>query len=221
MNGLNKLGAVLTILFVLCVFALMAELVYVLWLRRRFRRRSVSASGDSEMSAAQFYTPSKELLYFFCWKNQSRVEPASVPPEEEKEGAEGSEYSAESEAKSRSRTVSLRDALVATVLTKAALAANSAAVANEVEMEVQPVTPFGRGERRGRRKEEDDKSCNKTLDPQLYFTKQFKGIKDCYYFNPCLKFIGELTESFDELTLQVDWKIPDYLHRAAAKKLRN
>ncbi|GLT88366.1 hypothetical protein SLE2022_063960 [Rubroshorea leprosula] len=138
--------------------------------------------GTRRCLGPQFYTPSKELLNFFCWKNQSRVEPASVPPvlsnvardseapadddvekwhaaygpswllymikEEEKEGAEGSEYSAESEAKSRSRTVSLRDALMATVLTKAALAA---AVADEVKMEVQPVTPFGRGERRGRR----------------------------------------------------------------------
>ncbi|GLT90091.1 hypothetical protein SLE2022_080430 [Rubroshorea leprosula] len=80
MNGLNKIGAVLTVLFVLCVFALMAELVYVLWRRRRFRRRSVSAGGDSEMSGTQFDTPSKELLYFFCWKNQSRVEPAGVQP---------------------------------------------------------------------------------------------------------------------------------------------
>ncbi|GKV50590.1 hypothetical protein SLEP1_g57293 [Rubroshorea leprosula] len=155
----------------------MAELLYVLWRRRRFRRRSVSAGGDSEMSGAQFDTPSKELLYFFCWKNQSRLEPAGVPPvlsdvardteapvdddvekwqapygpsrllytikEEEKERAEGSEYSVESEAKSSSRTVSLRDALAARVLSEAALAAATlAAVADEVEMEVQPVTPY-------------------------------------------------------------------------------
>lgn len=78
MNGLTKLGAVLTIIFALCVFALLADLLYVLWRRKRFRRRSLSGAG-SDISGSPFYGPSKELLYFFCWKNQSRVEPAVIP----------------------------------------------------------------------------------------------------------------------------------------------
>lgn len=84
MNALNKLGAVLTAVFVVSVVVLLVEVIYVLWRRRRFRRRSLFSSGDTEFSGdSSFYaTPSKELLYFFCWKNQTtRIEPdaASAP----------------------------------------------------------------------------------------------------------------------------------------------
>ncbi|GAY32949.1 hypothetical protein KPL70_018434 [Citrus sinensis] len=67
MIGLTKLGTILTVVFVVSVLALVAELLYVLWRRQSFWRRS-----------DQLYPkPSKEqLLYFFCWKNQSRIEPA-------------------------------------------------------------------------------------------------------------------------------------------------
>lgn len=81
MNGLTKLGTILTVVFIVSLLALVAELLYVLWRRQNFRRRS-----------DPFYrTPSKEqLLYFFCWKNQSRVEPAGnpqVPASEDLEAA--------------------------------------------------------------------------------------------------------------------------------------
>ncbi|KAJ9184558.1 hypothetical protein P3X46_004272 [Hevea brasiliensis] len=76
MNTLNKICTALTVVFAFCLVVLVAEILYVLWRRRRFRSRSL-ASGDVEFSDESFYpTPSKELLYFFCWRNQtSRIEP--------------------------------------------------------------------------------------------------------------------------------------------------
>ncbi|XP_019055796.1 PREDICTED: uncharacterized protein LOC109113893 [Nelumbo nucifera] len=42
-----------------------------------FRREN--STGEPDFTGKPFASPSKELLYFFCWKNQSRIEPA-VPP---------------------------------------------------------------------------------------------------------------------------------------------
>ncbi|KAB2066197.1 hypothetical protein E1A91_A09G145200v1 [Gossypium mustelinum] len=84
MNAPSKLGIALIVIFATCLLALFLELVYVLWSKRRFRQRSIVSGGarsiDSEFSDSPFYSaaPSKELLYFFCWKNQpARVEPSS------------------------------------------------------------------------------------------------------------------------------------------------
>ncbi|XWS59403.1 hypothetical protein CRYUN_Cryun08bG0118800 [Craigia yunnanensis] len=84
MNASTKLGIALIVIFATCLLALIIELVYVLWRKRRFNQRSVVSGGtrsiDSEFSnSSSFYAaPSKELLYFFCWKNQpARVEPSS------------------------------------------------------------------------------------------------------------------------------------------------
>jgi hypothetical protein len=87
MNALNNLGIVLTVVFSVCLAALVFEILYVLWRRRRFLRRSVTSSGaDGEFrsNSDSLYTkPSKELLYFFCWKNQTtRIEPDSTTPQE-------------------------------------------------------------------------------------------------------------------------------------------
>ncbi|KAK9290861.1 hypothetical protein L1049_009039 [Liquidambar formosana] len=70
MSGLSKLGAGLAVVFVVTLIALLAELFYVLWRRRRQQSRS----GDDTLSSS-----SKELLYFFCWKTQTRIEPARAP----------------------------------------------------------------------------------------------------------------------------------------------
>ncbi|KAL4295594.1 hypothetical protein GQ457_12G012390 [Hibiscus cannabinus] len=80
MNAPTKIGIALIVIFAACLFALFIELVYVLWRKRSFRQRSVISGGarsiDSEFSGSP--APSKELLYFFCWKNQpARVEPSS------------------------------------------------------------------------------------------------------------------------------------------------
>ncbi|KAH7554158.1 hypothetical protein ACOSP7_028818 [Xanthoceras sorbifolium] len=85
MNGLTKLGTVLTVVFSVSILALIVELIYVLWRKRVFRRRT-----DPELGSDPFYmTPSKEqLLYFFCWKNPSRVEPAGISTLPEPPGAE-------------------------------------------------------------------------------------------------------------------------------------
>ncbi|XVF55838.1 hypothetical protein PTKIN_Ptkin06aG0068800 [Pterospermum kingtungense] len=85
MNASTKLGIALIAIFATCVLAIIIELVYVLWRKRRFRQRSVvyggtrSIDSDFSNSSPNFYSaPSKELLYFFCWKNQpTRVEPSS------------------------------------------------------------------------------------------------------------------------------------------------
>ncbi|XVF07557.1 hypothetical protein REPUB_Repub06bG0149500 [Reevesia pubescens] len=83
MNASTKLVIALIVIFATCLLALIVQLVYVHWRKRRFSQRSVISGGarsiDSEFSDSPFYAaPSKELLYFFCWKNQPvRVEPSS------------------------------------------------------------------------------------------------------------------------------------------------
>ncbi|KAJ9181310.1 hypothetical protein P3X46_009450 [Hevea brasiliensis] len=79
MNTLYKICIVLIVFFVISLVLLVVEIFYVLWHRRRFWSGSV-ADGDVEFSDESFYqTPSKELLYFFCWKNQtSRIELAGA-----------------------------------------------------------------------------------------------------------------------------------------------
>lgn len=75
-GGLSKLGTALIAVFVVCALALIAEIVYVLWRRRRFQRRSVAGGGESTPAGDPLYAlSSKELLYFLCWKNRSRIEP--------------------------------------------------------------------------------------------------------------------------------------------------
>ncbi|XVF76116.1 hypothetical protein PTKIN_Ptkin13bG0239900 [Pterospermum kingtungense] len=109
MNASTKLGIALICIFATCLLALTLELVYVLWRKRRFRQRSVisgrARSVDSEFwNSPNFHAaPSKELLYFFCWKNQpARVEPSSeamspAPTTEAAATADGSEGAATSE----------------------------------------------------------------------------------------------------------------------------
>ncbi|XP_022747842.1 uncharacterized protein LOC111297360 [Durio zibethinus] len=86
MNASTKLEIALIVILATCLLALIVDLVYVLWRKRRFRERSVVSGGtcsiDSEFSnSSPFYpAPSKELLYFFCWINKpAYVEPSSGP----------------------------------------------------------------------------------------------------------------------------------------------
>ena len=77
-GGPSKLGTALIAVFAVCILALIAAVAYVIWRRRRFQRRSMTA-GESVLSGDSIYVlPSKELLYLFCWKNQSRIEPNEV-----------------------------------------------------------------------------------------------------------------------------------------------
>ncbi|KAL6956664.1 hypothetical protein U1Q18_014296 [Sarracenia purpurea var. burkii] len=72
MSGLSKLGTALSVVFVVSLVALVAEVVYVLWRRRLISRQTDPGDGGCGGAAAA----SKELLlYFLCWKHQSRIEP--------------------------------------------------------------------------------------------------------------------------------------------------
>ncbi|PON97408.1 DNA-directed DNA polymerase, family B, conserved site [Trema orientale] len=77
-GGLSKLGTALIAVFAVCLVVLVADLVYVIWRRRRFQRRATSATGESVLAGdtdSIYVLSSKELLYLFCWQNRSRVEP--------------------------------------------------------------------------------------------------------------------------------------------------
>lgn len=78
MYGLTKLGTVLTIVFSVSLLALLANLLYVLWRKQVFRRRNSPdiPPGDPFY---KFSSSKEQLLYFFCLKNQSRIEPAGNP----------------------------------------------------------------------------------------------------------------------------------------------
>ncbi|KAJ0253530.1 Uncharacterized protein HA466_0112020 [Hirschfeldia incana] len=88
--GLSQTATVLVAVFSLCLTAVTAQLAYVLWWKRRFRRRSIAA-GRSELDVFSSRggdptatpPPSKELLYFFlfCVENkQFRIGSATAPP---------------------------------------------------------------------------------------------------------------------------------------------
>ncbi|XP_078440886.1 uncharacterized protein LOC144710917 [Wolffia australiana] len=76
MRGVTKLGLALVIVFLVCLVALAAELVYLLW----YRRKREEAAEEEEEGRISARPSSKKLLLLqlFCWKSQSRVEPASV-----------------------------------------------------------------------------------------------------------------------------------------------
>lgn len=81
MSPLTKLGTALTVVFAVSLVALAAQVLWILLRSRKFRQRSLPGGGggrrdpESAGGGAVHAPPSKELLYFFCWKNQSRVEP--------------------------------------------------------------------------------------------------------------------------------------------------
>ncbi|EOA24742.1 hypothetical protein CARUB_v10018019mg [Capsella rubella] len=87
--GLSQTAAVLVAVFAFCLVAVTAQLAYVLWWKRRFRRRSIAGSELDVFSSrggdpTATPPPSKELLYFFlfCLENkQLRIGgTATAPP---------------------------------------------------------------------------------------------------------------------------------------------
>lgn len=77
MSGPSKLGKALTLVFVVSLVFLLAELLFVLWRRRLLRRRD-PLEIDRPGLTSNNSSSSKEFLYFFCLKSQSRVEPAGA-----------------------------------------------------------------------------------------------------------------------------------------------
>ncbi|CBI30380.3 hypothetical protein VitviT2T_012447 [Vitis vinifera] len=78
MIGLSKLCIVLIVVFAVFLLVIGTQLFHVYWYRKRFRRQN-STAGHPEFPGDPFSIPSKELLYFFCWKRQSRIEPHADP----------------------------------------------------------------------------------------------------------------------------------------------
>lgn len=79
MSGHTKLGLALLLVFSFSLLGLLSELLYVLWRRRRRLRRSSAFSGDPEIpdTGGGGAFSKEHFLYLLCWKNQSRIEPAS------------------------------------------------------------------------------------------------------------------------------------------------
>ncbi|XP_077230189.1 uncharacterized protein LOC143863410 [Tasmannia lanceolata] len=74
MTGFSKLVIGLTFVFSIFTVALIAGLCYLL--RRKFLRENTETE---EISGEPYNNPSKEPLYFFCWKTQSQVDPTGAP----------------------------------------------------------------------------------------------------------------------------------------------
>ncbi|KAK4765959.1 hypothetical protein SAY87_007601 [Trapa incisa] len=87
----TSLGSMLTIvlsfIFSVLITVLLVQLICVKLRQRQFGRRSgssrdreyFSSSTASTTTSTYFYPLTKELLYFFCWNNQSRsVDPPAV-----------------------------------------------------------------------------------------------------------------------------------------------
>ncbi|CAN1306560.1 hypothetical protein LINPERPRIM_LOCUS26829 [Linum perenne] len=88
MNFINKLGLALTTIFLISLVFLVFQILYLLWRKRKLH----SPSATADIRHQPIPPSSKEILYFFCWKNHhqaNRIEPAattttaSAPIEEE------------------------------------------------------------------------------------------------------------------------------------------
>ncbi|GKA14555.1 hypothetical protein Tco_0694201 [Tanacetum coccineum] len=82
----GKLATALTIIFVVSVVILIAELVFVLWRRRSSRlQQSQPLTSEDPTPPTSDYT-AKELLLFFCLKAKTRVEPSETAPTQNPNG---------------------------------------------------------------------------------------------------------------------------------------
>ncbi|KAL4560676.1 hypothetical protein LXL04_032829 [Taraxacum kok-saghyz] len=85
--SVGNLTTALTVIFVVSIVVLAAELLFVLWHRRSFRLQSSRPpNSDGDEHRGQLHLPTsdssaKELLHFFCLKSQTRVEPTEAPTE--------------------------------------------------------------------------------------------------------------------------------------------
>lgn len=73
-RSLSKLGISLTIVFVISLLALLAQLFYVFWRRRVFRRQTYIGGGADHLSiysSTESGFSSKEFFFFFCMRSNS------------------------------------------------------------------------------------------------------------------------------------------------------
>ncbi|KAF5179138.1 transmembrane protein [Thalictrum thalictroides] len=74
MKPLSSLGIGLSIVFGCLFLALIAELYYLLWWKKRITNREIE---DDDYSS-----PSRELFYLFCWKKPSSLSSTALNPQQ-------------------------------------------------------------------------------------------------------------------------------------------
>lgn len=73
MKSLSSVGLGLSVVFGCLFLALIAELYYLLWWKKRFTNREIENDYSS---------PAKELFYMFCWRRHSSLSHAALNPQE-------------------------------------------------------------------------------------------------------------------------------------------
>lgn len=79
--SISSLAIALSVIFIVSVIALVAELIYVLWWRRSFRRHVSPPQILPETHENTVDQATKEMLYFFCLRphTQAKLEPCEPP----------------------------------------------------------------------------------------------------------------------------------------------
>ncbi|XP_057487482.1 uncharacterized protein LOC130773555 isoform X2 [Actinidia eriantha] len=73
MRSLSSVGLALSLVFGCLLFALLAELYYLLWWKRRITNREIEDD---------YISPTREFLYMFCWKKPSSLSSTALNPQE-------------------------------------------------------------------------------------------------------------------------------------------
>jgi len=76
MRALSSLGTGLSLVSGFLLLALVAELYYLLWWKKRVPNREIE---DEE---GYFSSPARELLYLFCWKKPNSLSSTALNPQE-------------------------------------------------------------------------------------------------------------------------------------------
>lgn len=73
MKSLSSVGLGLSVVFGCLLLALIAELYYLLWWKKRFTRREIESD---------YSNPAREFLYMFCWRRPSSLSHTALNPQE-------------------------------------------------------------------------------------------------------------------------------------------
>lgn len=73
MKSLSGVGLGLSVVFGCLLLALIAELYYLLWWKKRFTRREIESD---------YSNPAREFLYMFCWRRPSSLSHTALNPQE-------------------------------------------------------------------------------------------------------------------------------------------
>ncbi|GFS31556.1 putative membrane lipoprotein [Actinidia rufa] len=73
MRYLSSVGLALSLVFGCLFLALLAEIYYLLWWKRRITNREIEDD---------YISPTREFLYMFCWKNPSSLSSTALNPQE-------------------------------------------------------------------------------------------------------------------------------------------